>query len=160
MDNFALSFGDLVIYFAVIAAVLVFGVLIILNIIRFALRRRRYYPHQIFLVRLPKEKPSDDKKETTVSLMKEEIAKGETVFSAIGGLKAQRGLLSWLNGRDDQFSFEIVASHNRISFYIVAPRSSARYLEQQIHAHYPQAVIEELEDYNSFSLKGSWPRAI
>ncbi len=155
MENFPFNLGDAAVYYLAISGAIIFGVLIILNIFRLLLARRRYFPHQVFLVRLPKEKPADDKKETSVSQMKEEIAKGETIFSAIGGLKAQSGLSHWLTGRNDQFSFEIVASHNRISFYVAAPKDSARYLEQQIHAHYPQAVIEELEDYNSFSLKGA-----
>ncbi len=154
MENFSNYFGDTALYFAAVLIGVIFGALIILNIIRLLLARRRYFLHQIFLVRLPKEKPHDDDKEVSVNQMKEEIAKGETIFSAIGGLKAQRGFINWLTGRSDQFSFEIVASHNRISFYVAAPKDSARYLEQQIHAHYPQAVIEELEDYNSFSLKG------
>ncbi|MFA6194404.1 MAG: DUF87 domain-containing protein [Patescibacteria group bacterium] len=155
MENLPFNLGDAAIYYLAVSGAIIFGALIILNIIRLLLARRRYFPHQVFIVRLPKEKPSDDKKEANVNQMKEEIAKGETIFSAIGGLKAQSGFSHWLTGRNDQFSFEIVASHNRISFYIAAPKESARYLEQQIHAHYPQAVIEELEDYNSFSLKGA-----
>ncbi|MDP2943959.1 MAG: hypothetical protein Q8N57_00055, partial [bacterium] len=140
MENFSNYFGDVALYFAAVLVGVIFGALIILNIIRLLLARRRYFLHQIFLVRLPKEKPHDDDKEVSVSQMKEEIAKGETIFSAIGGLKAQRGFMNWLTGRNDQFSFEIVANHNRISFYVAAPYDSARYLEQQIHAHYPQAV--------------------
>lgn len=155
MENLPFNLGDAAVYYLAVSGAIIFGVLVILNIIRLLLARRRYFPHQVFLVRLPKEKPADDKKEASVSQMKEEIAKGETIFSAIGGLKAQSGFRHWLTGRNDQFSFEIVASHNRISFYVAAPKDSARYLEQQIHAHYPQAVIEELEDYNSFSLKGA-----
>ncbi len=155
MENLPFNLGDAAVYYFAVSGAIIFGVLIILNIIRLLLARRRYFPHQVFLVRLPKEKPADDKKEASVNQMKEEIAKGETIFSAIGGLKAQGGFSHWLTGRNDQFSFEIVASHNRISFYVAAPKDSARYLEQQIHAHYPQAVIEELEDYNSFSLKGA-----
>lgn len=154
MENIPLNLGDAAVYLVAVIGATVFGVLLILNVIRLLLARRRYFSHQVFLVRLPKEKPNSDNKETGVNQMKEEIAKGETIFSAIGGLKAQRGFLHWLTGRTDQFSFEIVASHNRISFYVAAPKDSARYLEQQIHAHYPEAVIEEMEDYNVFSLKG------
>lgn len=125
-----------------------------LRFLRAFLSGRNRSAQQIFLVRLPKEKPADEKQGDSVQQLKEEIAKGETVFAAIGGLKAEKGFRAWLFGRQDQFSFEIVASHNRISFYVVAPQRSARYLEQQIHAHYPAAVIEEVEDYNSFSPKG------
>ena len=138
-------------------AVFLFVFLIAISIVLLRLLIKRsfvnnsYFDHQIFLVRLPKEKPKDNEGGFTVQQMKEEIAKGETIFSSIGGLKAQRGFSAWLYGRNDHFSFEVVASQNKIAFYVVAPKSSARYLEQQINAHYPEASIEEVEDYNSFS---------
>lgn len=123
---------------------------------RFFVRRfstdNSYFNHQIFLIRLPKEKPQDENKETSLQQMREEIAKGETIFASIGGLKAQRGFASWLLGRNDHFSFEIVASANKIAFYAAAPRHLSRYLEQQVTAHYPEAVIEEVEDYNVFGI--------
>ncbi|MFA5109685.1 MAG: hypothetical protein WC458_04045, partial [Patescibacteria group bacterium] len=148
-----LNFAELGLYLLIGASAVIFGVFA-LSVLRLFLTGRRYFPHQVSLVRLPKEKPDDEKKESSAQRLKEEIAKGETLFAAIGGLKAQRGFRAWLMGRDDQFSLEIVASHNRIAFYVVAPRRDSRYLEQQIHAHYPEAVIEEVEDYNAFSLKG------
>jgi len=36
----------------------------------------------------------------------------------------------------------------------VAPAKSARYIEQQIQAHYPEAVLEEVADYNIFHPAG------
>lgn len=157
MGNFLfISFdgGDWPYFLAGILLAAVFLMVAVLRLARWFLTRRNYFPHQVLLVRLPKEKPADEKKENSAQQLKEEIAKGETIFAAIGGLKAQRGLKHWLLGRNDQFSFEIVASHGHIAFYVVAPHRDSRYLEQQIHAHYPEAVIEEKEDYNSFSLKG------
>ncbi len=136
-----------------ILAFLIF-VVIIVYILRILLSRRHYFPHQVFLVRLPKDKPDDDKKVANVSTLREEIAKGETIFAAVGGLRAERGLKAWLTGRHDHFSFEIVASHNKIAFYVVAPFSNLRYIEQQIQAYYPEAVVEEVEDYNPFSMTG------
>lgn len=110
-----------------------------------------YMEHQIFLVKLSKEKPKEEEARFMVQQLHEEIAKGETIFASIGGLKAERTLKSWFLGRNDHFSFEVVASQNKIAFYVAAPKSNARYIEQQIHAHYPNASIEEMEDYNSFS---------
>jgi hypothetical protein len=125
---------------------------------RFFVRRfsvdNAYSDHQIFLIKLPKEKPKDENKDSSLQQMREEISKGETIFSSIGGLKAQRGLSAWLLGRNDNFSFEIVASLGKIAFYAAAPRHLTRYLEQQITAHYPEAVIEEVEDYNAFAANG------
>ncbi len=146
------NFGDI---FMLLIGLIIVGVIIIgiLQLIRAILSNRNYFPHQVFLVRLPKEKPDDEKKEDSVQKLKEEIAKGETIFAAIGGLRAQRGFRHWLLGRTDHFSFEVVANHNKIAFYVAVPKREARYLEQQIHAHYPEAMIEEVEDYNSFNLK-------
>jgi len=115
---------------------------------------RRHFKHKLFLIKLPKEKPKDEDKETTPQQLKEEIAKGETIFASIGGLKAQHGFMSWFLGRDDHFSFEIVAEHGKIYFYAVAPERHALYLEKQITAHYPDAVLEEVLDYNSFNSRG------
>jgi len=112
---------------------------------------RNHFKHRLFLIRLPKEKPKDENKETTPQQLKEEIAKGETIFASIGGLRVQGGFMSWLLGRDDHFSFEIVAQQGKIYFYAVAPERHALYLEKQITAHYPDAVLEEVLDYNSFT---------
>ncbi len=113
-----------------------------------------YSKHKLFLIKLPKEKPKDENKEENSQQLKEEIAKGETIFSAIGGLRAQRGIISWFFGRNDHFSFEIVAERGKIYFYAVAPEKNALYLEKQITAHYPDAVLEEVSDYNSFIPNG------
>ncbi len=108
----------------------------------------------LFIVKLPKEKPGDKDKESSVQQLREEIAKGETVFSSIGGMRAQRGFRAWFFGRTDNFSFEIVANKSKISFYVSAPEARSLYLEQQIHAYYPEASIEVVEDYNTFSSQG------
>lgn len=110
-----------------------------------------YYDNAIYLIKLPKEKPGEDERNDTVEKLHEEIAKGETIFSSIGGLRAQKGFKAWLLGRNDHFSFELVANQKKIAFYVIAPRNMSRYLEQQIHAHYPEALIEEVEDYNVFN---------
>jgi len=123
-------------------------------IFRKVIAKSSYFDHAVYLVRLPKEKPGDQNKEKTVQLLHEEIARGETIFASIGGLRAQRTFKTWLFGRNDHFSFEIVASQKTIAFYVVAPREMGRYLEQQVQAHYPEAVMEEVEDYNIFNPQG------
>lgn len=114
----------------------------------------RYSKYKFFLIKLPKEKPKDENQEESSQKIKEEIAKGETIFSAIGGLRAQKGFLSWFLGRNDHFSFEIVAKNGKIYFYAVSPEKHALYLEKQINAHYPDAVLEEVSDYNPFAPNG------
>ncbi len=140
-------------------AVVALVILIIRSIIKFFVKRSRLHDHIIYLVRLPKEKPKDQEKIYGVQQLREEIARGETIFASIGGLRAQRGLnkegiRAWLFGRNDHFSFEITANHKVISFYAVAPKRMARYLEQQIQAHFPEAAMEEVKDYNIFNPSG------
>lgn len=119
----------------------------------------KYHDHIIYLLRLPKEKPEEKQQANTqnyLQRLREDIARGETIFKAIGGLKAEPWYknFSWLLGRNDHFSFEIVANHKFISFYVISPRALGRYLEQQIQAYYPEAVLEVVPDYNIFSAGG------
>ncbi len=135
------------------ASLLVLVLLLLLTrwIIHEQATKNGYHRHAVFLIKLPKEKPKDQDQEFTVQQLHEEIARGETIFSSIGGLKAEKGFHAWLYGRDDHFSFEVVASNNKIAFFVVMPLDKARYLEQQIHAYYPDASMEEVPDYNIFS---------
>ena len=130
----------------------IFFILVIARkILKILIFRSKYFNQAVFLVRLPKDRPKEKEREDDIKELREEIAKGETIFSSIGGLRAQRGLTAWFFGRSDNFSFEIVAVDKKICFYISSPRAMSRYIEQQIHAHYPEAVIEEVKDYNIFN---------
>ena len=113
--------------------------------------KSKYFDHAVYLVRVPKEKPQDADKDDNLQQLHEDIGRHETIFASIGGLRAQRGIMAWLLGRSDHYSFEIVANKKLISFYVVAPRDASRYIEQQVQAHYPEAVMEEVDDYNIFS---------
>jgi hypothetical protein len=144
----------LVIQVMSVLLILFFLLLIARKIVRIFGLGRRHFKHKLFLIRLPKEKPKDENKETTPQQLKEEIARGETIFASIGGLRAGGGFLNWFLGRDDHFSFEIVAEHGKIYFYAVAPERHALYLEKQINAYYPEAVLEEVLDYNAFTPNG------
>ena len=141
-------------------AFFILGLMVLLVILKKVIKRlsteHRHLHYKIFIVRVPKEKPKDEGsgKFSYLQQLREEIARGETIFASIGGVRGQKGLSAWLWGRTDIFSFEIVAHHNRISFYIAAPANRALYIEQQIHAHYPEASIEEADDYNAFEPQG------
>ena len=113
-------------------------------------QKNKYHNHKMFLVKLPKERPGDKDREDRVQNIQEDIAIAETIFASIGGLRSERGFRAWLFGREDHFSFEIVASEKLISFYVISNPVQARYLQQQIQAHYPDASMEEVDDYNIF----------
>ncbi|MCK5416132.1 DUF87 domain-containing protein, partial [Candidatus Parcubacteria bacterium] len=151
LSNLMNNDWSIILLFLVVIIGLFLFFLILRIIIKSQAIKNRHINTSIFLVRLPKERPGDKEKEFTVQSLREEIAKGETIFASIGGLRAERGLKSWLFGRSDNFSFEIVAYKKKIMFYVTVPSSSGRYIEQQIHAYYPDASVEEVSDYNIFS---------
>ncbi|MFA5318486.1 MAG: type IV secretory system conjugative DNA transfer family protein [Patescibacteria group bacterium] len=156
------TYLNILISIALVLATVVFF-LLFLQVVRRVLRalagKLNAYHKDILSVRVPKESPRDLDKEETVQALQEDIAVGESMFSMIGGMKANpKGFKSWLLGAHNDFSFEIVAYNKLISFYVTAPRNMRRLLEQEIYARYPEAAIEDAVDYNIFT-SASKPKA-
>ena len=134
--------------------------IILLFIIRGILKRKAHLKGGAFekitlLVTVPKISPEErGAGEETLQGIQEDIGVSEIFFSAIGGMKAQKGFQSWLMGREDEISFEIVAQDGLIHFYVAVPRYLREYIEQQLHAQYPDAQVVEVEDYNIFKPRG------
>ncbi len=126
-------------------------------LLRRYLRSERHLPHPLrktmLLVTVPKEseiKEEENRQQETVAEM---LAETEAWFTALGGMRAQRGMGTSVTGRQDIFSLEIVAHQGLISFYVVVPNYLRHYMEQHIHAQYPRSQIEEVESYNLFTAK-------
>ncbi len=143
---------------------LVAGTIAVLFLLRVFLKNR--YEHlssfnQVVLqILVPKERKEDQKnggaaESQSIQKIREDVAVMETLFANVGGLHAQRGLKAWLFGRDDHFSFEIVAHGGLVYFYVAVPRIMQNFIEEQIHAQFPSAVIEETKDYNIFTPTGT-----
>lgn len=116
---------------------------------------RTSFDLKVLMVRVPKELNADDNKEgKSQQQIQEMIGAMETVFATLGGLKPQKGIMTWLRGRGDLFAFEIVAHRDKISFYVTVPTYLHAFVEQQVHAQYPNAQIDEVPDYNIFSPTG------
>ncbi len=136
-----------------------FVLLIVLQIVRRVLTARaeiaRGFDNVVLLVTVPKESGDKDAggREKNLQEIQGAIAVAEGVFKSIGGLKAEHGLKAWLAGRGDVIGFEIVAKGGMISFYIAVPKRFREFMEQQVHAQYPLAQIEEVSDYNIFQPK-------
>jgi hypothetical protein len=105
-------------------------------------------------VRLPRFASTTEGNSNQLSAVQEEIAVAETVFAALGGLKAQKGFKAWMHGRTDQLSFEMIVEGGVIYFYIAVPFTMKELTIQQVHGQFPDADIEEVEDYNIFSPTG------
>lgn len=159
----ASAFPDLTMFLPVLY---VLGALVAVYLVGYLLvhfyRQSRYrrlsvstsFGMKVMLVRVPKLLKPEDEGEKSQQQIQELIAPMETIFATVGGLKAQRGFSSWLNGRTDLFSFEIVSHQDKISFYISVPEKMRDFVEQQIHAQYPNAQIDDVPDYNIFSPTG------
>ena len=140
----------------------IIGIIVLFVLLKFSLKWFRNisalpvaFNKVLLLVTLPKQVSdlkSIDKEKSEMSLNKIQEAIGimESFYNSIAGLKAQRGLKHFFKGRSDHFSFEIVSHDNTIAFYVSIDRSSQNYIEQHIQAQFPNAYIEEVEDYNIF----------
>lgn len=104
---------------------------------------------------LPKFRSEDEAKQmSSTQQTKEKVAIGESIFAALGGLKADHGFKAWLYGESDVFAFEIVAMEKLISFYVTIPLKYQEFFSQQMHAQYPDAEMEDIGDYNMFNPQG------
>lgn len=147
----------LLILAAAAGAVLTF--IIFINLLKFIFHARaktsKAFHKTILLIKIPKEKGGEKSAESagapeSIAQIREQIATAETLFATIAGLRPEKGLKTWLYGRNDHVSFEIVVKDGRISFYVAVPDKLKEFLEHQIHAQYPHAQITEEIDYNIF----------
>ncbi|MFA6603320.1 MAG: DUF87 domain-containing protein [Patescibacteria group bacterium] len=145
----------------VYAAAAVVALLVVWAIVK-AVSRRVYqtgvaFKRAVLLVTVPKEaqeKGESGSQEKSLQEVQESIGVMEAVFAAIGGLNPEKGMKAGVLGREDTVSFEIVADHGLVSFYISMSPRLQDYVVQQIHAQYPHAQIEEVADYNCFVPRG------
>ncbi len=119
------------------------------------LARRATFDQVTLLITRPKfRREEETERGPEKEKVQEAIASAETFFSSIGGLKAEKGFMSWLRGRSDEFAFEIVAHEKLIKFFVTVPRAMQTYVEQQVLAAWPDASAEIVEDYNIFAPQG------
>jgi len=133
----------------IIGGLILVGVIIVAVI--FFLRRRmqaRYtkqFDMRALQISLPKQSDEDDTKKDP----KELTALMEQVYSAVQHFYEPDIKNRWWLGQPN-FSFEIVAQKGEIFFYVVCPESIISSMERQIHAQYPNAHIELVEDHDIF----------
>lgn len=140
-----------------VAGIAAICVVLVLALRHFLTRRRsaaRAFRMTVLKVRVPKEtKKGKDESESTQHLH-EMVSVMETVFATLGSLPAEGGVGAWFRGRSDLFSFEIVFHDSLIHFYVAVPEERRNFVEEQIHAQFPDAEIDLVADYNLFSPTG------
>jgi hypothetical protein len=140
--------------------VLIFLFVVSLLVLRFFVLGKnkvsKSFARKLILVTVPKN-TGEKQQDGALSLqqIQEKIGVMGTLYSTIAGLKSEKGFMSWLRGHKDVFSFEFVVKKGKIHFYMAVPAHLHEYLEEQIHAQFPHAFIEELPDYNIFTPKGT-----
>jgi len=80
------------------------------------------------------------------------IDAAEQLFASLFAIK-KGGWFSFLRPQE-HISFEIVAKHEDIRFYVSLPSRLKDMVEKQIHGAYPEAEVVEAPEYNIFSEKG------
>ena len=80
------------------------------------------------------------------------IDAAEQMFASLFSMK-KGGMLNFLH-LQPHISFEIVAKHEDIRFYVSVPFKLKDMLEKQINGAYPDAEILEIPEYNLFSSNG------
>lgn len=143
----------------VLTAIGVFvAIMVVLTLVRRAYNRsgsaKRAFDMVVLMIKVPKEIKKEDEASKSQQQIQEMIGVMETIFATLGSLPAKKGIKAWLLGREDHFTFEIVAHRDKISFYTAIPRQQQAFIEEQIHAQYPYAQIDEVADYNMFAPTG------
>ncbi|RMD51275.1 DUF87 domain-containing protein [Candidatus Parcubacteria bacterium] len=142
----------------------ILGFFVVLLVVLYGLRffvKKKYskegkYAHVTLMVTIPRFKNIEESKgNERVADVQEDISIAESFFAAIGGLKAEKGFVAWLRGRVDELALEIVSHQKLITFYITVPRYLQEFIQQQLHAQYSSANIEEVTDFNIFSPNGT-----
>ncbi len=77
----------------------------------------------------------------------------EQLFSTLSSLRQSGGILSVFKVQP-HLSFEIVALHESIRFFVSCNKAHQDLIEKQIHGAYPDAEIKGVPEYNIFSETG------
>ncbi len=127
---------------------------IILAILRHIADAKRQRELVFLQVLMPKKESKEDKEQDS-----EQYSSGKDFKEVLGIMDHLYQVLASLrNGAFNRFwkghpfiSVEYAALAGEILTFVVAPRSIAALVEKQITSFYPDAVIDEVEDYNIFT---------
>ncbi len=140
---------------AVLAA-LASAVLGILAFLRYRTDCRRERELVFLQIQMPKKESKEDKEVlseqfTVGSDFREVLGVMDHLFQSLHGLYNH----SWSRFVEGQpyFSVEYAALAREILFFVVCPRIIAHLVEKQVTSFYPDAIIDEVEDYDIFTDK-------
>ena len=109
----------------------------------------------VFLqVLMPKKESKEDKEQeseqfSTGKDFREVLGVGDHLFQSLHGIFNHRISRFWRG--QPFFSMEFAALAGEILSFIVCPRKISYLIEKQVTSFYPDAVIDQVEDYNIFT---------
>ncbi len=132
-------------------------------------RNSRYWKKQVerslqmvpFIVTIPRESGSKDERardRDQRDIMKEIVSVAETAYSNLISAGTAGSITKKFKRKvygSPHFGAEIVAKDHEIFFYLVAPYRFKDVMEKSFSSHYPDAMIQEVEEHNIFN--PSWP---
>ncbi len=138
---------------ALLVSIIVIGPIIYLNS-RKVLREQKNYERGLkmvpLLIHLP---PSSDDKESGArderELVDENISKAQILYTIIASTM-QKGFKNKFYGQR-HFSFEIIATHGFVKFYVAVPVVMLEVVKQAVISSYTSAILEEVPEHNIFS---------
>ena len=118
---------------------------------------RTSFQQTVLQVRVPKESAEVEAEKEQAHQkggLKEDIAVAETLYANLYGLRQKTAWRDFFYGVQNYFSLEMVVQEGLIKFFVVCPKNLAEQIEQQIHAQYPYAEVNQISDYNIFTETG------
>ena len=146
----------LILIILIIAAIIAFSLILRFFLHRYA-RNKVNFSNVVLLITVPKEAQEKEQSQNSGEKqknIKEIIAVAENLYANLYGLKNQSRISHFFYGEHTFISLEIVVHEGLVKFFVIVPKHIQEFVEQQIHAQYPNAQIEESKDYNIFSAKG------
>lgn len=112
---------------------------------------KKQHKDRLFLkITLPKEDSPKEKEKATEKDFREKIAVMAQFYRNLHEtreLNLVNRIRVWLF-EDNTFSFELVAHHKQVEFYITTPKYYEEIITKQVVAYYPSANVEPVEEYN------------
>ena len=139
-----------------IAVIAVSGVLLgILHLSRFLTDMRRERQMVFLQVLMPKKESKEDKERvseqfSTGKSFKDVVAVMDHLYQSLYGIYDSHKIRRHFRGQPF-FAIEYAALAGEILFFFIVPRKHVSFCEKQITSFYPDAVIDEVDDYNIFT---------
>ena len=134
--------NQILLYLAITLVVVLILVIIIFLLKRF-LHSSKLAPHnyrqRIFMLTVPQRQSDDEGQRKDI---KEILSGIDNFYANLGGMRAQRGFKSWLYGRHDTWSFEVVVGlDGLITFYMAIPQYLVEHINQQLLSQYRFVIL-------------------